>query len=94
MNEIDYLRQKKLEQMQQQAQFQQQVAELEELAKKKLTKEALERYGTVRSAHPELAFHAARVILQIKNPQVTDEQLKTILQHLSGKKRDIKITQK
>lgn len=98
MNELEYLRQQKLERMQeytqQQAHIRQQLAQLEELAKKKLTKEALERYGNVRFANAERAFQAAEIIVRSKIDIVTDEQLKSLLAKLSETKREIKITRK
>ena len=98
MSDLDYLRQRKLEQMQeqyqQQLQLQQQVAQLEELVKKKLTKEALERYGNVRLANPELAIQAASVIVRSKIELVNDEQLKSLLGKLAGPKKEFKIIRK
>ena len=98
MSELDEIRKKKLEELQKQqqdqAQFQQQVEQIENLAKQKLTKNALFRFGTVKSANPELAMQAMAAIVQIQKEIINDEDLKRILLMLHPKKRDIKITRK
>ena len=98
MSELDEIRKKKLgelqNQQQEQTQLQGQLEQIETLAKQKLTKNALFRFGTVKSANPELAMQAMAAIVQIKKDIINDEDLKRILLLLQPKKRDIKITRK
>jgi len=83
------------EDLQQQAQFRQQVEQLEMIVKQKLTKKALERYGNIKSAHPEKAIQLLAVIGQgIQSGQINeidDDQLKEILIKLTPEKKDFKI---
>lgn len=56
-----------------------------------MTKEAIERYGNLKSAHPEKAIHAITVIIQlIQSNQLTqklsDEDFRSILIQLEQKK--------
>ena len=61
MDELEALRNKRLEELQaqqnqqvnEQMQLAQQIDSLENLVKPKLTREALQRYGNLKSAHPE-----------------------------------------
>ena len=57
-----------------------------ELLRKILTKEALERLGRVRIAHPDIAERAEAVIiewyLQGKVKEIDDSQLKSLLSKL------------
>ncbi len=84
--------------MQQQAQLEQQIAQLEAVVKRHMTREALERYGTLKVAHPEKAMQVLVVLSQLiqggRLTQVTDSQLKEILVQLTPQKRDIKIVRK
>ena len=99
---IEAIRQRKLEELQnaqaQQAEIQQQVQALENFVKSKLTKEALVRYGNLKTAHPEKAVQLLAVLgqlLQTQNiKQVNDEQLKDLLRRLEPPKKDFKITRK
>ena len=61
------------------------------LVKKILSKEALERLGRIRLAKPELAEQIELYILQIYQAgkikeEISDEQLKAILEVLTNKK--------
>jgi programmed cell death protein 5 len=61
------------------------------LVKKILSKEALERLGRIRLAKPELAEQIELYILQIYQAgkikeEISDEQLKAILEVLTSKK--------
>ena len=79
-----------------QMQFQQQVQQLEMVVKQKLTKQALERFGNIKSAHPEKAIQLLAVLGQaiqsgqIKD-QIDDEQLKEILIKLTPEKKEFNI---
>ena len=107
MDELEKIRKKKLEQlqnmqqgniqnqMQEDAQAQQQIEQLEILVKQKLTREALQRYGNVKAAHPEKAVQLlvilAQAIQQGQIDKVDDTTLKQILIKLTPEKKDFKI---
>ena len=83
MNQEDY--QKQLE-------LQRQIEALENLAKQYLTKEAITRFGTIKTAHPELALKVASLIAQAAQQanikeKITDEQFKEILRNLQQPQR-------
>ena len=108
MSELDEIRQKRMEELmqkqqtdalQEQIQLQRQVEMLEMVAKQKMTKEAISRYGNLKAAHPEKAIQIIAVIAQgIQQgqitEQVTDEKLKTLLRQLEPPKKEFKITKK
>jgi len=84
------------EDLQKQAEFRQQVQQLEMLVKQRMTKEALERFGNVKSAHPEKALHLLAILGQAIQTgqiedQIDDDQLKDILLKLTPEKKDFKI---
>lgn len=85
-------------QVQQQAEIQQQIQALETLVKPKLTKKALERYGNLKTAHPEKAVYLLTILgqsIQTQNiQQIDDAQLKDLLKRMEPKKHDFKITRK
>lgn len=85
-------------QMQQELAFQQQMAELEAFVKPYLSREALERFGNLKVAHPETAVQLtvvlARLIQAGRVKAVSDSQLKDLLVQLTPKKRDIRIVRK
>ncbi len=104
MDELEEIRQKKLaelqaqqqQQIQQQAQMQQQIEQLEQIVRQFLTKEALQRYGNLKAAHPEKAVQIL-VLLgqaaqqgQIKE-KITDAEFKNLLQRLAPQKKEFKI---
>lgn len=82
-------------QAQEEAQLQEQIEQLESIIRQVFTKEALQRYGNLKSAHPEKAIHLlvilGQAIQQGKITSVNDNQLKELLKRLSPPKRDIKI---
>ena len=105
MNDIEELKRKRLEELQRQQQFdseeeeiQQQIAQLELLIKKVLTKKALERYGNLKTAHPELAVQLLVLLGQaVQSGQiktVDDEALKNLLMRLQPKKHKFKMIRK
>lgn len=78
-------------------QLQKQVESLEALVKKHLDKNALMRYGNLKSAHPEKAMQALVVLAQlIQNKQITrvltDEEFKALLMQMTEEKRETKIS--
>lgn len=102
MNELDELRKNRLEKLQQQQkqieEFNQQVETLEMFVKQHLTKEALSRYGNLKSAHPETAVQVLALLAQFiqagKVSMIDDEQLKDILQRMQPQKKEFKIIHK
>lgn len=108
MSSLDEIRKKKLEalmrgqqenlqqQAEQQSQIQQQIEHMESVARQFFTKDALARYGNLKSAHQEKALQLLIILFQaIQKGQIKgkidDSTLKKILEQLTPKKRDIKI---
>ena len=106
MDELEKIRQKKLEQLKklqqenlqqsnEEAQAKQQLEQLEMIVKQKLTKEALQRYGNLKAAHPEKAVQVlivlAQAIQQSQIEKVDDDTLKQLLIKLTPQKKDFKI---
>ncbi len=99
MDELEELKKAKLEQYQEETQIQQQIAQLESVARSYLDKDAVERYNNLKTAHQELAIQALVVIAQLAqsgkmNGKITGQQFKEILLRISPQKRDFKITRK
>lgn len=99
MDELEALRQRRLEELQQSQQedieIHQKIQQLEIMIKQVLTKKAIERYGNIKAAHPEKAIQLLAVLAQpIQSGQVTqidDDQLKDVLMKLTPQKKDFKI---
>ena len=101
MNELEAIKQRKLAELQQhqqhsfadEQQIQQQVEQLDAIIKQKLTKDALQRYGNIKVAHPEKALQLLMVLSQAlqRVDQVNDAMLKDILIKLSPEKKQFKI---
>ena len=105
--ELEKLRRKKLQEMQNQASFQesmdaqdQQKEQFEEQKKKImmsiLTPDARERLGRIKVARPEVAESIEAQIIMLAQSgrlknKINDEQLRMLLSQLLPKKRDIKI---
>ena len=91
------LQQEKLQQQSnEQMQLQQQIAQLEAVVKQYLSKEALIRYGNLKTAHPEKAIQTLVIISQsIQAGRITekidDAAFKKLLEQMTPRKRDIKI---
>jgi len=105
MDDIEAIRKKKLRELQEQAQSQQdfqeeQQQEFEEQKKQALrailTDDARERLGRIKAARPELAENLENQLImlaqsgRLKN-KINDEQLKELLAKLLPQKRDITI---
>ncbi|MBS3126310.1 hypothetical protein J4453_02610 [Candidatus Woesearchaeota archaeon] len=86
------------QEMQERQQLEQQVQQLESMVKPIFTKEALSRYGTLKTAHPEKAIQLlvvlAQAIQQGQIKQVNDVQLKALLKQMTPAKKGITITRK
>lgn len=81
-----------LEKAEEEQQLLEQFRALEEIAKGFMSKEALQRYSTVKLAHPETAAQLAVAIAQAVQTgklrgMITDEQLKQALAALSKQKK-------
>ena len=103
MSELEEIRKQKLAALQQQAlqeqtQIQQQLNELENIVKPRLTKQALERFGNIKAAHPEKAVQLLVALAQLvqagKLNIVDDNILKEILSKIMSEKREFKINRK
>jgi|TARA_Y100000310_G_scaffold97577_1_gene95216 programmed cell death protein 5 len=83
---LDDIKRKKLEelqnkmqeqqnqQVQEELKLQQQIEVLEEFVKKHLTKEAIQRYGNLKAAHKEKAIQVITLIAQaLQSGQITDK---------------------
>ncbi len=111
MDEIDRIKKEKIKelqakqqeqlqnQLQEELQLQQQIQQLEAVIKQFLTKEALQRYGNLKTAHPEKAIQLLVVLSQliqqgkIQN-KVDDNLLKEILKQITHEKKEFKIKMK
>ena len=105
--ELEKLKKKKLQELQQQAIFQESMDEQdrqkEEFEEQKkailrniLTNDARERLGRIKIARPDLAENLEnQLIMLVQNNQlknkINDEQLRMILSKILPKKRDFKI---
>jgi len=96
LEELMQLQQERLlQQAQENAQIQQQIEQMESIAKQFMTKEALARYGNLKTAHQEKALQLLLVLFQaIQKGQIhgkiNDSTLKKVLEQLTPKKREIK----
>ncbi len=105
MDELSDLRKKKITELQNQAQSHlqaalhheekvaQQIAYLESIVKPKLSKDALTRYGTIKTVHPEKAAQVMLVLAQYvdKIDIITDVQFKEVLLRMEQPKRETTI---
>jgi len=109
MDELEEIRQRKMEDLQRQlqlegpqteeAQVQQQLEALESLVRNFLDKDALARYGALKTAHPEKASQLLLILGQAIHSgtvkeKLTDEQLKDILRKITPQKKDTRIQRK
>lgn len=105
--ELENLRRKKLQELQQQGQLQEsleeQDAQKKELEEKRrmilrsiLTTQAKERLGRIKVARPEMAEEIENQLIMLAQGgrlknKINDEQLRMLLSKIIPKKRDIKI---
>jgi len=103
MDELEKIRQRRMEEMmqqnmQEQAELQQQIAQLEAVVKTLFTKEALQRYGNLKAAHPEKAVQLLALIGQMVQKgnarRINDGELKKVLAMITPKNKEIRITRK
>lgn len=105
---LEEIRQKKLKELQekmmqqqqeediQEQHLQQQLQQVEAIAKKYLSKEALQRYNNLKLVHQEKAIHAATIIAQAVSVgqltrKISDKEFKEVLVALDKGKREFKI---
>jgi len=106
MNELDEIRKRKLEEIQrtqqqqigEELQLQQQIQQLEIMVKQIMTKDALERYGNIKTADSDKAVQVLAVLGQLiqagKINRIDDAVLKEILMKLIPQKKEFKIRRK
>ena len=107
MNDVEEIRNKKVHELQKkylaqqrkelrkQIQLQQQIELLENFAKQFMTREAISRYGNLKSAHPDKAIQAVALIAQaVESGQLKgrldDENFKRLLQELTPEKKEFR----
>jgi DNA-binding TFAR19-related protein (PDSD5 family) len=101
MNDLERIKQEKLralqEQQQEEFELQKKVDQLEAVIKQLFTKEAKERFGALKTMHPEKALQVLMLVGQaMQQGQVKiidDDKLKSILIKINQKK-EFKITRK
>lgn len=76
-------------------QLKQQLAMLESMAKQKMSKEAISRYGNLKVAHPETAVKAIALIAQAVSAgqvkeTIKDEEFKMLLQAIQQGKKEFR----
>ena len=97
LEELMKFQQEKMQQQSgEQSQMQQQIEQMEDIIRQVLTKEALARYGNLKTAHHEKALQLLVILFQaIQKGQiqgnVDDSTLKKILEQLTPNKKEIKI---
>jgi programmed cell death protein 5 len=107
LTDIEELRRKRMQELQQQAaqsENQEQMRQEMEMQKKQammqiLTPEARSRLANLRMTKPEFVEQIELQLIQLAQAgrvqsQITDEQLKELLKQVSGKKREINITRR
>ena len=110
MDELEAWRKKRLEelrqaqevqaqeQLQQEAELEQQLQQLEDVVRQRFTKEALQRYGNLKVAHPQTAVSLLIVLGQLiqqgRVGMIDDETLKSILKQITPKKQEFRIRRK
>ena len=85
--------------MQEQLKLQQQLAQLESSAKQYMTKEAIQRYGNLKVAHPQKALEVIMLLAQlIQNGQLKDKvddyALKEFILKTQQQKKEFKLMRK
>jgi len=87
------------QQMQEQMQVEQQIEQLEQVVKAYLDKDALARFGNIKTANPQKAVQILVILGQAIQAghirrMLTDEQFKDILKKLTPEKKEFKIERK
>ena len=87
------------EQVKKIAELQQQFGQLESTVKQHLSKEAIIRYGNLKTAHSDKAMQVVAILAQLiqsgqVNEKISDEMFKGILMKLQPARKEFKITKK
>jgi|TARA_B100002003_G_C13859966_1_gene421077 DNA-binding TFAR19-related protein (PDSD5 family) len=81
--------------MSEEEQAQEQIAQLETLVKSKLTRDALVRYGNIKTAHPDKMVQLLLVLGQMiqggQIESIDDDKMKEILHQMSPEKKGFTI---
>jgi DNA-binding TFAR19-related protein (PDSD5 family) len=84
---IDDIKKQLAEQDAEKAVLKEQLEMIEKIAKQKMTREAVSRYGTVKLAHPEKAIRAISYVAQAVQSgfkeMIDDEKFKEILKQIN-----------
>ena len=76
----------------------QQIQQIELIVKKKMTKEALQRYSNIKAADPEKSVQVIALLAQLiqagRIDQIGDSELKKLLMMITPRKRETKIVRK
>lgn len=102
--DINQIKERKMQDIQDQlqsqaeeAQLQEQIEQIEAIAKSRMTSDALVRYGNVKVAHPEKAIQVLIILSQFiqsgKVNKIDDKFLKVVLERIT-QKREFKIRRK
>lgn len=88
-----------MNQVEEQIRLQQQLVQLENLARQYMTSDALQRYGNLKIAHPEKAIEVIMLVAQlVQNGQIRnkidDETLKDFLLKTQKPKKEFKFLRK
>ncbi len=111
MNDLEDIKRKKMEELQgkylaqqkkeikKQIQLQQQIELLESIAKQFMSRDAISRYGNLKSAHPEKAIQAIALIAQaVESGQLKekldDDSFKMLLQQITPEKKEFRFNRK
>jgi len=98
--ELDELRRRRMAELQQRAQAQQQIEiQKQAILRRILTTEARQRLTNLKMVKPEFANALELQLIQLAQSgkvqtPISDQQLKEILVRLQGQRRDIKITRR
>jgi len=84
------------QQFQEELKLQQQIEFLENMARQYLTKEAIQRYGNLKLAHPEKAIQVISLIVQASQSgqlreKIDDIKFKELLKQLDAPKKEFKV---
>ncbi len=84
------------EELEKQIQLQKQIEQLEKFVKQYLSKEAISRYGNIKTANPDKAIQILLILNQLiqsgqLQEKLTDDQFKQLLLHLNQGKKDFKL---
>ncbi len=79
--------------------LQKKIMQIENMARQYMTSEAVQRYGNLKTAHPQKAIQAAGIIAQLASQnqikeQITDDQFRNLLITIEQEKKEIKIIRK